>query len=159
MKEQEYNNEFDFENAQFYFINGVIHESPYLDKQKMKDIEHNFDSEARIYPYIGTFSRDVTSYAKDLAELSGFENVIVKKADGLNVEIYTDGIKAASFGVYPIIYEEYDNDLLPDGNPASMLTKYGWDDYEKLEKIVMEQDSQFEKNVESITGPETGMKQ
>lgn len=73
---------------------------------------------------------------------------------GLPVNIYDKGGNLIGCAyAEPYVPDEHRDELMPDGNKASDMERYTWDDFEALEKAAVEV-SDFVDAVESISGPE-----
>lgn len=111
---------------------------------------------------MGTFSADVLSQAKEYAERAGFENVTVEKSRSygdFGVEIMENGNNVARYRIDSCVAEEDWEKILPNGEKAFVLDQYGWDEYERLEALVAEQDTEFGQDVGKIQGQEDNMEQ
>ena len=55
-----------------------------------------------------------------------------------------------------MVDEGHENDLLPNGEPASMLENYSWEEFDRLEQLMKEQDMAFGSEVSAMqeTAPE-----
>lgn len=150
---------FDFENVGFWF--GKLN-VPDLDSIEHMDHVSELAAhchEEQIEAYMGNLSDDVMRITKMYAEYTCIENISVEKGDGFSVDILESGKKIANYEIDVYLYNDSDNDILPNGDPASSLKTYGWTEFEQLERLVQEQDAQFGADVAAIETMEKGIEQ
>lgn len=89
--------------------------------------------EQEITPGDGSFEDSVTSLAKRLAELSGLEDVTVKKPQPMCVSIYEKGecVGFVDIDVYP----DDAGMVMANGDTVGNLWTYGWKGLRKLERV------------------------
>lgn len=147
---------FDFSHAAFYFGNGTYPAN--VDEDRVSELASHFH-EGEIEAYMGSFSDDVMEQANMYADRSGIENITVEKGSGLSVNILENGEQLAAYQIDVMVDEGHEDDLLPNGEPASRLAEYDWEAFDKLEQLVQKQDAQFGNDVDTIQETESGLKQ
>lgn len=144
---------FDFSNVSFYFGNGTYPDGVNIDHAS--ELAAHFH-ESEVEAYIGSFSEDIISQAQMYAERTGIENPGVDRGEGFSVNISENGQLLGNYMIDVMVDEGHENDLLPNGEPASMLENYSWEEFDRLEQLMKEQDMAFGSEVSAMqeTAPE-----